>query len=191
MSRLIVLMATLLLAIGCKDNNVDKPVDNPTLELETEAIELDYREQRVEIGIKTELDVDVAEEVLWITVIGVEDGKVKLSVKENSTESSREADVTITAGEYSSLLHITQLPKPELFELKLGHCASFLDSPVWGGESVSGRVDWGDGTIEEYEEGASHEYTDSQKRTATFEMEGAESFKIEQLGEIESVEITL
>ena len=191
MSRLIVLMAALLLAIGCKDNNVDKPVDNPTLELETEAIELDYREQRVEIGVKTELNVDVAEEVLWITVIGVEDGKVKLSVKENSTESSREADVTITAGEHSSILHITQLPKPELFELKLGHRASFLDSPVWGGESVSGRVDWGDGTIEEYEEGASHEYTDSQKRTATFEMEGAESFKIEQLGEIESVEITL
>lgn len=191
MSRLIVLMAALLLAIGCKDNNVDKPVDNPTLELETEAIELDYREQRVEIGIKTELDVDVAEEVLWITVIGVEDGKVKLSVKENSSESAREADVLITSGEHSCTLHITQRPKPDVMLLKLGHRATLLDSPIWGGDNISGSVDWGDGSTEQYQEGISHQYPDNKERTAVFEIERATSFEIEQLGEIESVEITL
>lgn len=191
MSRLIVLMAALLMAIGCKENNVDKPVDNPTLELETEVIELDYREQKVEIGVKTELDVDVTEDVLWINVIGVDDGKIKLSIKENSSDSAREADVTITAGEHSRTLRVKQLPKPDLFELKLGHRATLLDSPKWGGESVSGRVDWGDGSeSESYAEGVSHEYADEQLRTATFTMEGATSFEIERVGEIESVEIS-
>lgn len=191
MSRLIVLMAALLLAIGCKDNNVDKPVDNPTLELETEAIELDYREQRVEVGVKSEGEVDVTEEVLWITVIGVEDGKVKLSVKENSSESAREADVLITSGEHSCTLHITQRPKPDVMLLKLGHRATLLDSPIWGGDNISGSVDWGDGSTEQYQEGISHQYPDNKERTAVFEIERATSFEIERMGEIESVEITL
>ena len=192
MSRLIVLMATLLLAIGCKNSRVDQPVEQPTFELEVESVELDYREQRVEIGVKTQLDVDVAEDVLWINVIGVDDGKIKLSIKANSSESVREADVVITAGEHRRTLRVKQLPKPDIFELKLGHRATLLDSPRWGGESVTGSVDWGDGSEpESYAEGLSHEYADEQPRTAIFIMEGATSFEIERLGEIESVEITL
>jgi hypothetical protein len=192
MSRLIVLMAALLLAIGCKNSRVDQPVEQPTFELETESIELDYCEQRVEIGVTTQLDVDVKVDVLWINVIGVENGKIKLSIKQNSSESAREADVRITAGEHSRTLRVKQLPKPDIFELKLGHRATLLDSPRWGGESLSGSVNWGDGSEpESYAEGVSHEYADEQLRTATFTMEGATSFEIEQVGDIESVEITL
>ena len=192
MRRLIFMVALLFVAIACKDNNVDKPVEQPTFEVTTDALELDYREQRVEIEVMTVLeDVDISEQVLWITVNGFEDGKVKLTIKANDTESAREADVVITAGDKSHTVHITQLQKPDMLTLELGHTSLLLDSPEWGGEGVSGAIDWGDGTEEQYEAGASHEYADSQKRTATFEMEGATSFKIERLGEIESVEITL
>ena len=191
MRRVVFLLATLLLAIGCKDNPVDDNVTAPTLELDSETLELDYREQRVEVGVKSEGEVDVTEEVLWINVIGVDGGKIKLSIKENSSESAREADVLITSGEHSCTLHITQRPKPDVMQLKLGHRATLLDSPIWGGDNISGRVDWGDGTTEEYQEGVSHQYPDNQERTATFEIERATSFEIERLGEIESVEITL
>ena len=192
MRRVIFLVALIFVAIACKDNNVDNNVTEPTFDVATDALELDYREQRVEIEVKTALeDVDIREQVLWITVNGFEDGKVKLAVKANDTESAREADVVISAGEFSHTVHIKQLPKPDMLTLKLGHSSEMLDSPEWGGDDVSGTINWGDGTSEAYASGASHEYSDSEKRTATFEMEGATSFKIDRVGDIESVEITL
>ena len=53
MRRVVFLLATLLLAVGCKDNPVDDNVTVPTLELDSETLELDYREQRVEVGVKS------------------------------------------------------------------------------------------------------------------------------------------
>lgn len=185
------MVATLFLAIGCKESNVDERVEQPTLNVDVESLELSYREQKVEIAVESSEEIDVAEQVLWININGVDKGKVKLSILKNDTEKAREADVIITAGELSHTVHIIQLAKGEVFSLVLGHSSEILDSPKWGGDNVSGRVDWGDGTSEEYVEGVSHEYTADDKHTATFDMEGATSFEIEQVGEIESVEITL
>lgn len=191
MRGLIFLVATLFLAIGCKESNVDERVEQPTLNVDVESLELSYREQKVEIAVESSEEIDVAEQVLWININGVDKGKVKLSILKNDTEKAREADVIITAGELSHTVHIIQLAKGEVFSLALGHSSEILDSPKWGGDNVSGRVDWGDGTSEEYVEGVSHEYTADDKHTATFDMEGATSFEIERVGEIESVEITL
>jgi hypothetical protein len=191
MRGLIFLVATLFLAIGCKESNIDERVEQPTLNVDVESLELSYREQKVEIAVESSEEIDVAEQVLWININGVDKGKVKLSILKNDTEKAREADVIITAGELSHTVHIIQLAKGEVFSLVLGHSSEILDSPKWGGDNVSGRVDWGDGTSEEYVEGVSHEYTADDKHTATFDMEGATSFEIERVGEIESVEITL
>lgn len=191
MRGLIFLVATLFLAIGCKESNVDERVEQPILNVDVESLELSYREQKVEIAVESSEEIDVAEQVLWININGVDDGKVKLSILKNDTEAAREADVIITAGKLSHTVRIVQLAKGEVFSLVLGHSSEILDSPKWGGDNVSGRVDWGDGTSEEYVEGVSHEYTADDKHTATFDMEGATSFEIERVGEIESVEITL
>lgn len=191
MRGLIFLVATLFLAIGCKESNVDERVEQPTLNVDVESLELSYCEQKVEIAVESSEEIDVAEQVQWININGVDKGKVKLSILKNDTEKAREADVIITAGELSHTVHIIQLAKGEVFSLVLGHSSEILDSPKWGGDNVSGRVDWGDGTSEEYVEGVSHEYTTDDKHTATFDMEGATSFEIERVGEIESVEITL
>lgn len=191
MRKLIFLMATLFVAIGCKENSVDQSVEEPKLVVETETIELSYEKQSVEIGVETNMELDVKEEVLWMSVTGVDNGVIKLSIQENTSGGVREADVLITAGELSCTVHITQGAKGEIFTLRLGHSSDVLDSPKWGGDGVTGTINWGDGTTEAYEEGASHEYNDGGSRTATFEMTGATSFEIERVGEIESVEIKL
>ena len=183
-------MALLFVAMGCKNSNVDDVVE-PTLRVDVESIEIDYQKQSVEIAFEsnaTEVDVD---SIFWVVVDSVSQGKIMLTVMENTTGNVRNAKVVITAGELSHTVNITQQPKPEMMTLGLGHSSKYLDSPMWGGESVSGTIDWGDGKIEPYEEGASHEYPDTELRTATFEMQGAESFKIERVGTIERVELTL
>ena len=186
--------ALLLVAMGCKESGVDERVDEPTLRVDSETLELDYTKQSIEITFESNQEVDVKEEVLWIAVNGVDTGVVRLTVQENSLESSREADVVITAGELSHKVHIIQMAKPpksEVMELRLGHSDSYLDSPRWGGDVVSGTIDWGDGITEDYAEGASHDYASAESRTAIFRMEGATSFEIERIGSMETLSISV
>ncbi len=190
MRRLIFAVVMVLVAIGCKRNNIDEVVE-PSLIVDVDNIEIDYTKQSVEIAFESNVEEVDVDSIFWVIYEGVVDGKIVLMVMENTSTNVRHADVVITAGELSHTVTITQLPKPDMMTLGIGHRSATLDSPKWGGESVSGSIDWGDGVKELYEEGASHEYPDAELRTATFEMQGAESFKIESLGTIERVELTL
>jgi hypothetical protein len=76
-------------------------------------------------------------------------------------------------------------------EVAIGHRNTFMASPKWGGEAVSGSINWGDGTAEEYAEGATHDYADGESHTATFTMSGATSFEIEKIGAMESLTIAV
>lgn len=194
MRRVVTIMVMLLVAMGCKrSSGVEERVE-PTLTVDTENLELDYRQQCVEIRAESNLDIDVKEGVLWIAVSGVNDGVITLNIYENTLQSEREADIVITAGELSHTVHIVQMPKPsksEMMELSIGHSDQYLDSPRWGGKAVSGTIEWGDGIIEEYSEGASHDYSTSELRTAVFKMEGATSFEIDRVGAMESLIIAV
>jgi hypothetical protein len=189
MRRLMFAMVMLLVAIGCKKSKIDEVVE-PKLIVDVQTIDLSYKAQSVEILYDSNLKVEVSS-IFWVVVDSVEGGKIVLTVMENGTGALRSAKVVITAGELSHTVTINQQPKPDMMTLGLGHRSKYLDSPVWGGESLSGTIDWGDGTQEPYSEGVSHEYADSEPRTARFEMLGAESFRIERVGDIESVELTL
>jgi hypothetical protein len=66
-----------------------------------------------------------------------------------------------------------------------------MSSPKWGGEAVSGTINWGDGTSEAYREGITHNYADAESHTATFTMSGTSSFEIEAIGDMESLTIAV
>lgn len=75
-------------------------------------------------------------------------------------------------------------------ELVVGHSGETLGSPQWVGSNVRGTIDWGDGSSEKYDEGIKHSYEAEGEYKALFDMSGPIGFKIEQLGEIESIEIS-
>jgi hypothetical protein len=134
--------------------------------------------------------VDIEAE--WMIYAIAESGdRVVLSVDENRGSEPRMAEVVITAGDLSHTIIVEQGVKPETMKLAIGHTASTLDSPTWGGSDIRGTIDWGDGTTEEYQDGISHDYVDNQRRSAQFTMEGATTFCIERVGEIESITISL
>ena len=193
-----------LCAAGCQytDKEIDQQPDNGAIdnepevetELEVDKSEfvLDYVAQSIEVLVTANKPFEVSVDVSWLTYAIAEGGdRVVLSIAENTTSKSRTAKVTIAADELSRTLSIEQGAKPVQMQLLLEHTSSVLDTPTWGGSNIKGVVDWGDGTTEEYSEGVSHEYTDAQKRSAQFRMEGATSFCIERIGEIESVTIAL
>ena len=197
MRRFLIIAVALIVCVGCHnlDKEVDKQPDNlPQTELQVDKSELilDYTAQSVDITIIANQPFSVEVDVAWITYTIVESGdRVVLSVAENSGSEPRSAEVVISAGDLSHRVKVEQGVKPETMQLIVGHTSLSLDSPTWGGSDVRGVVDWGDGTTEEYYEGISHDYADADKRSAQFTMEGATSFRIERVGEIESVILAL
>lgn len=195
------MIAIVAVCAGCQylDKEIDQqPSNEPDNVVETELevdkseFMLDYTAQSVEIVVSAnrEFEVDVC--VDWITYTIADSGdRVVLSVTENTTPESRSSEIVIIAGDLMHTVTIEQGAKPETMQLLLEHTSSYLDSPTWGGSNIRGSVDWGDGTTEEYRDGIAHDYVDTQRRSAQFNMEGTTSFRIERVGEIESVTISL
>lgn len=193
---LFIAVALLMVAVGCK--NRDKEiVDIPqtTLEVEATNITISHEAQKVEIEVLCNAEFDVSEEVFWLAVTNVRDGDTKvvvLNALANDSEEMRSAEVVIVAGEEKRTVTIIQSGKPMVsMELSITHCNLSMASPKWGGEAVSGNINWGDGSTEVYTEGVTHDYADGERYTATFTMSGATSFDIERIGDMESLTIAV
>ena len=201
MKRFLLMIAVVAVCVGCQylDKEIDQqPSNEPDNVVETELevdkseFILDYTAQSVEIAIRANqlFEVKVGAEWITYTIAGSGD-RVVLNVSENIGLDARVTEVHITAGDIVRTVAVQQGAKPETMQLLLEHTSLYLDSPTWGGSNIRGSVDWGDGTTEEYQEGISHDYTDTQKRSAQFTMEGATSFYIERIGDVESVTLSL
>ena len=203
MKRYLLMLMALIVCVGCKQlnkevdnqtgNNPDNSVDTEAiLEVEGSEFVLDYTAQSIEIRVVCNREFEVGICVDWISYTIAESGdSVTLQVAENTESEPRLAELVITAGELSATVVIEQGVKPELMELSLEHSSTHLDSPAWDGYDIKGSVDWGDGTTEEYRDGISHDYADAQRRSAQFNMEGATSFYIESIGDIESITLSI
>ena len=160
-------------------------------------IAIDHEAQKVEIAVVCNEEFEVEEEVFWLAVTNVreDEGEAKvvvLNVLANESEEARSAEVVIVAGDVKHTVTITQSGiVATSMEVTIAHSNKQMSSPKWGGEAVSGTINWGDGTSEEYAEGVAHEYSDSGSHTAIFTMSGATSFEIEKIGDMESLMIAV
>lgn len=188
-------VALLVVAVGCKNRGNEIVTPPTTLEVAETEITVSDKAQKVEIEVVCNEEFEVEEEVFWLAVSDVRDGEtqvVVLNVLENDSVDERSAEVVIEAGELRHVVTITQSGMVETsMEVTIGHRNHSMLSPQWGGEAVSGTINWGDGTTEEYAEGAKHDYADDESHTATFTMSGATSFEIEKIGEMESLMIAV
>ena len=192
---LFIAVALLAVAVGCKNRDNEVVAPSTTLEVETTEISINHEAQRVEIEVLCNEVFDVKESVFWLAVVDVREGDRKivvLNVLENDTVEARCADVVIVAGEETRTVTIAQSGVPMVsMEVSIGHRNAILESPKWGGEAVTGSINWGDGIAEEYAEGATHDYANGESHTATFTMSGATSFEIEKIGDMESLTIAV
>lgn len=192
---LLTAMALLVVAVGCKNRGNEVVTPPTTLEVSATEITVSDKAQRVEIEVVCSEEFDVKEEVYWLAVADVRDGETKvvvLNVLENDSVEVRSAEVVIVAGELQHTVTITQSGMVATsMEVAIRHRNKCMESPTWGGEVVTGSINWGDGVTEEYVEGITHDYADDESHTATFTMSGATSFEIEKIGEMESLTIAV
>ena len=195
---LFIAAALLMVAVGCKNrDNTIVPTPETNLVVETTELSVSHEAQKVEIEVLCNEEFDVEEQVFWLAVTNVRDGEnetkvIVLNVLANESEEARSAEVVIVAGNVKHTVTITQSGMVAIsMEVVIVHRNQIFTSPMWGGEAVSGSINWGDDTAEEYAEGAMHEYADSESHAATFTMSGATSFEIEKIGDMESLTIAV
>ena len=198
MRRVLFIAAVLLVMVaGCKNRDKNIVVTPPT-SLEVGATEMsvscEAQKAQFEVVCNEEFDVEIEAEWLRLYNIREEEGAkiVVVSIEANDTAEERSAEIVIVAGELRHVVTITQSGVVATsMEVTIGHCNKHMSSPKWGGEAVSGTINWGDGSVEAYAEGATHDYADAESHTAVFTMSGASSFKIEAIGDMESLTIAV
>lgn len=198
MRRVLFIAAVLLVMVaGCKNRDKNIVVTPPT-SLEVGATEIsvscEAQKSQFEVVCNEAFDVEIEAEWLRLYNIREEEGAkiVVVSIEANDTAEERSAEIVIVAGELRHVVTITQSGVVATsMEVTIGHRNQHMSSPKWGGEAVSGTINWGDGSVEAYAEGATHDYADAESHTAVFTMSGTSSFEIEAIGDMESLSIAV
>ena len=197
MRRILFIAATLLVTIvGCKNRGNEVVAPSTTLEVGATEITLTPEAQKAQFEVVCNEAFDVEIEAEWLRLYNIleADGAsvVVVSIEENETSEARSAEVVVVAGELRHVVTITQSGAVATsMEVAIGHRNQHMSSPKWGGEAVSGTINWGDGSVEAYAEGATHDYADGESHTAVFTMSGTSSFEIESIGDMESLMIAV
>ena len=198
MNRVLFIAAALLMVVaGCKNRDKNIVVTPPTsLEVGATEMSVSCEAQKAQFEVVCNDAFDVEIEAEWLRLYNIreeEEAKiVVVSIEANDTAEERSADVVVVAGELRHAVTITQSgAMVTSMEVTIGHSNQYMSSPKWGGEAVSGTINWGDGSVEVYAEGATHDYADAESHTAVFTMSGTSSFEIEAIGDMESLTIAV
>ena len=197
MKRVLFIAAVLLVMVaGCKNRDKNIVVTPPTsLEVGATEMSVSCEAQKAQFEGVCNEEFDVEIEAEWLRLYNIREEEAKIvvvSIEANDTAEERSAEVVVVAGELRHAVTITQSGAVATsMEVAIGHCNKHMSSPKWGGEAVSGTINWGDGSVEAYAEGATHDYADAESHTAVFTMSGTSSFEIEAIGNMESLTIAV
>lgn len=185
-----------MVVAGCKNRGNEVVPPRTTLEVGATEMSVSCEAQKAQFEVVCNEAFDVEIEAEWLRLYNIreEEGAkiVVVSIEENETSEARSAEVVIVAGELRHVVTITQSGAVVTsMEVTIGHSNQHMSSPKWGGEAVSGTINWGDGSVEAYAEGATHDYADAESHTAVFTMSGTSSFEIEAIGDMESLTIAV
>lgn len=157
--------------------------------------EVGYKGEQLCFELNTNVKYDIEFSEAWLTLgdtRALESYDIVVDVAANNSTSPREAEIVITGGKLTHRISVAQAASPDIIHLTIEHNEPTLYSPLWYGDDVQGSVVWNDGlAAEPWNEGASYEYDSltNDTRKATFSMENATSFTIEQIGNIHSITI--
>ena len=197
MRRVLFIAAALLVMVaGCKNRGNEVVPPRTTLEVGATVISVSCEAQKAQFEVVCNEEFDVEIEAEWLRLYNIreeEGAKIVVgSIEANDTAEERSAEIVIVAGELRHVVTITQSGAVVTsMEVAIGHCNQHMSSPKWGGGAVSGTINWGDGSVEAYAEGATHDYADAESHTAVFTMSGTSSFEIEAIGDMESLTIAV
>lgn len=109
----------------------------------------------------------------------------------NPGTESREAVITLSAGELQQSIKVVQPGRQDRGWLRITHVNSTFGIPLFYGTYFSyGRIYWGDGQEEAYQEKAVHSYQGGGTHTVSIELLGAEEVRLPDLVGVTDLDLT-
>lgn len=134
----------------------------------------------------------IAEDVDWISEVATKSLSETLytfHVESNPGYDRREACIIFESEDgISDEVKVIQETSNKV--LRICHDRDFFTLPVFGGQDISGKVDWGDGVLEQYGISSGHDYDNLRWKYVTVSLSDAESFRIENLDGISVIDIS-
>lgn len=115
---------------------------------------------------------------------------VTLNIKAEANDKSnlRKGSVTVTLKDFSRSIAISQLPNLDQ-KLRIFHTNASFTVPSMTGSSLAGKVNWGDGVVETYKAGLTHDYASGAgSHTISINTAGAYSFKLESVAGVSEID---
>lgn len=144
------------------------------------------------IKISTNVNYDISiSSGSWLEYIetkALRDDSLEFAYKSNESGESRTAVITLSGpGKIKETYTVTQ-SAANMIQIGIND-KSFI-SPLIKGSKISGDINWGDGTIEQYKSGILHNYSAKNARNVTIAVQGNTGVKIENLVGVESIDIS-
>lgn len=152
-------------------------------------------EVEVVLNANVEYEYEITEGADWVKEIETKSlvtYKHLFQVSPYNASDSREAKIVFKAKDTDVTDVFTIIQTGNSQVLIFSHSKSSGIVPEISGSSVSGTIDWGDGTSSTYSKTASHKYRNSAGKTyqETLTLKGATGFKFESLGDLQSLDMS-
>ena len=144
--------------------------------------------------VNSNVDFKVTTSDQWIRELvesrALKETKLRFVLDENSSALSRVGAIYITSGKLEQVIQVVQEGWTQTGHFVIVHTNRKFEIPLLSGNNVSGRVDWGDGTVDDYVKGLSHTYNHSSEHVVTTDVVGASDIRISGIKGIVQVDLT-
>lgn len=154
--------------------------------LKAEATDLNFE-------VSTNVDFQVSIDVAWITrteARALQEVPVSFHIDQNPTFEPREGTISLTHGAIKQEIKILQEGREQTSYVVITHTNQEYSVPILTGDGLSGVIQWGDDTSEEYRTTASHLYTGEAPHTVTIESLGAAYIRFDHVKGITRINLS-
>lgn len=156
---------------------------------------LESTDTELSIDVLTNVDLEVSTSVDWMRYTpqtkGLENVGLSFELDINTEPQDREGVITISNGELTQEIKVTQLTGAEKSLVRIEHTNKTFTVPFFTSSThFAGMVFWGDGNYDDYVEGLKHDYVSQKTYVANFEMWGVEEITLNDIIGVTSVDLT-
>ena len=147
--------------------------------------------EEITITVTANKEWSISSGVEWCKVTSSSGGagthKVKIIIDENTTLTERSTMINLTCDNTIKRINVTQ-SKYDFLNIK--HNNTVFMAPKITGNGFKGKINWGDGEIEEYKSNSTHNYSSENTYTVQVTCVNAIEVKLENIQGIQELDLS-
>ena len=186
------LVLPVLLALGVAACSEDTPAV-PSFELEKSALNVEAAGGTVNLNFQSTFPWTASSDENWcsLTTKKGEGGNITLplEIRPNEEFESRTANITLRSEDLLCKVQVIQAAHGAV-TLVVKHTLQNFSIPMFEGKNISGTIQWGDGSQDDYSADLSHDFAEQKEYTTSFVVKGVETVTLNNITGITEMDFT-